>query len=66
MGFPRLVLLTTTFGICQFAWTQWHTYGLGRTPSAEEIRAWDISISPTGKELPSGQGTAKELSLIHI
>jgi len=30
------------------------------TPSAEEIRAWDISISPTGKELPPGRGTAKE------
>ena len=27
---------------------------------AEEIRAWDISISPTGKELPPGRGTAKE------
>jgi cytochrome c len=36
------------------------TYGVGSTPSAEEIRAWDISISPTGKELPPGRGTAKE------
>jgi mono/diheme cytochrome c family protein len=35
-------------------------YGVGRTPSAEEIRAWDISISPTGKELPQGRGTARE------
>ena len=40
------------------------TYGVGRTPSAEEIRAWDISISPTGEELPPGQGTAKEGALI--
>lgn len=36
------------------------TYGVGRTPTAEEIKAWDISISPTGKELPAGHGTAKE------
>ena len=36
------------------------TYHLGRTPTAEEIRAWDIAISPTGKELPPGHGTAKE------
>ena len=36
------------------------TYGLGRTPSAEEIRALDISIGPTGEELPPGRGTAKE------
>ena len=36
------------------------TFGLGRTPSAEEIRAWDISIGPTGEELPPGRGSAKE------
>ena len=36
------------------------TYGLGHTPSAEEIRARDINIGPTGEELPPGHGTAKE------
>jgi mono/diheme cytochrome c family protein len=36
------------------------TYGVGRTPTAAEIRALDISISPTGEELPAGRGTAKE------
>lgn len=36
------------------------TYGVGRTPTAEEIRALDISISPTGEELPPGRGTVKE------
>ena len=36
------------------------TYGVGRTPTAEEIRALDISISPQGDELPPGRGTAKE------
>jgi cytochrome c len=36
------------------------TYGVGRTPSAEEIRALDISIGPTGEELPPGRGTVKE------
>jgi hypothetical protein len=36
------------------------TYGVGRAPTPEEIRAWDISISPTGKELPQGHGTAKD------
>jgi len=41
------------------------TYGLGRTPSAEEIRAWDISIGPTGEELPPGRGTAKEGALVY-
>ena len=36
------------------------TYGLGRTPSAEEIRARDINIGSTGEELPPGHGTPKE------
>ena len=33
---------------------------VGRTPTKEEIRAWDISIGPDGKGLPPGSGTAKE------
>ena len=40
-------------------------YGVGRTPSAEEIRAWDISIGPTGEELPAGRGTAEEGALVY-
>src|SRR5271170_6128880 len=64
MGFPRLFLTTAILGICQTAWAQSPTYGLGKTPSAEEIRAWDIAISPTGKELPAGHGTAKEGALL--
>jgi cytochrome c len=46
--------------IGQAAWAQSPTYGLGKTPSQDEIHAWDISISPTGKELPPGKGTAKD------
>ena len=34
------------------------TFGVGRTPTEAEIRAWDISIAPTGEELPVGRGTA--------
>ena len=48
-----LVLLLGGFALAQ-------TYGVGSTPSEEEIRAWDISISPTGEELPPGRGTAQE------
>ena len=33
---------------------------VGRTPTAEEIKAWDITIGPEGRELPEGQGTAEE------
>src|SRR2546425_11558166 len=36
------------------------SYGLGRTATDEEIRAWNIDVSPTGEGLPPGQGTAKQ------
>ena len=36
------------------------TFGIGRTPSAEEVRAKDLTISRTGEELPEGRGSAKE------
>src|SRR5256885_12060185 len=35
-------------------------YGVGRTPTADEIRARDITVGPSGKELPPGRGSAKE------
>ncbi|MBI2815582.1 MAG: cytochrome c [Acidobacteria bacterium] len=41
------------------------TYNLGRTPTQEEIRTWDIAISPDGKELPPGRGSAKEGAAIY-
>src|ERR1700704_6946695 len=47
------------------ALAQGPTYGIGRTPSAEEIRARDISIGPTGEELPQGKGSAKEGALTY-
>ena len=40
---------------------QMPTYSnVGRTPTAEEIRAWDFAIGVDGKELPPGKGTAKD------
>ena len=59
MGFRKLLPLMI-LGMCQVGSAQSPTYGIGRAPTADEIRAWDISISPTGKELPPGHGTAKE------
>src|SRR5881227_3550242 len=66
MRFLRLLLLVMSLGVCHIGLAQSPTYGLGRTPSAEEIRAWDISISPTGKELPPGRGTAKEGAQLYV
>ena len=64
MGMLRVlpfVLLLGTSALAQSA-----TYGVGRTPSPEEIRAWDISIGPTGAELPPGRGTAKEGAQLYM
>jgi hypothetical protein len=33
---------------------------VGRTPTKQEVEAWDISVGPDGKGLPEGHGTAKE------
>ena len=55
---PIAIALALFIGVSALA--QAPTYGIGRTPTAEEIRAADISIGPTGEELPPGKGTAKE------
>lgn len=60
MGSLRLVAIMLLVGSSAFA----QTYGIGSTPSADEIRARDISISPQGDELPVGRGSAKEGALL--
>ena len=35
-------------------------YGIGRPPTAEEIKTWDISVFPDGTGLPEGSGTAAQ------
>ena len=35
-------------------------YGVGRPPTAEEIKTWDISVFPDGTGLPEGSGTAAQ------
>ena len=49
------VLLSTT---SLAASAELPTYGVGRTPTAEEIAAWDLTIPPDGEGLPAGSGTA--------
>jgi hypothetical protein len=34
------------------------TYGVGRAPTAEEVKNWDLTIPPDGRGLPPGSGTA--------
>jgi S-disulfanyl-L-cysteine oxidoreductase SoxD len=51
-----IFLLTAEAGLAQTA----NYKNIGRTPTKQEIEAWDISIGPDGKGLPAGQGSAKD------
>src|SRR5689334_20357286 len=53
LKFAAIALLLASPALAQ-------SYGVGHTPSPDELRALDISIGPTGEELPEGHGTAKE------
>src|SRR5579862_6815909 len=47
--------------VASSGWAQAPDYAnVGRAPSDEEVRAWNIAIGPEGKELPPGSGTAKD------
>jgi cytochrome c len=60
MGSLRLVAIALLVSGSALA----QTYGIGRTPTPEEIRVLDISINAQGDELPVGRGTAKEGALL--
>jgi S-disulfanyl-L-cysteine oxidoreductase SoxD len=53
-------ILMAALTVCTAGLAQSPTYHLGRTPTAEEIRAADTYSGPVGKELTPGKGTAKE------
>ena len=66
LSLPTLLTIGLVLLKGSSALAQGPTYGLGRTPTAEEVRAWDISIHPiTGAELPPGRGTAVEGALVY-
>src|SRR5579885_1027134 len=56
MGSLRLVTIALLLASPALA----QTYGVGRATTPEELQRLDISIGPTGEELPVGHGTAKE------
>jgi len=60
MRSPSFLVATIALSACVTALAQGPTYQLGRTPSQEEIKASDTAVSPDGKELPPGSGTAGE------
>ena len=65
---PNLTVLMVVLAVsiaCIAASAQTPTYGgIGGTPSADEIKAWDIAIGVEGKELPPGSGTAQQGAMV--
>jgi cytochrome c len=57
-------LIVSRIGLATIA-GQSPTYKLGRTPTADEIKAWDIAIGPDGKELPPGRGTVERGKIVY-
>ena len=66
MDFRKLLLVAMILGVGAVGRAQSPTYGLGRTPTSEEVRQWDISIGPLGKELPAGHGTARDGAELYV
>ena len=52
----RIVMFLVAVGIWPAA-AQLPTYGVGRPPTTEEVKAWDLTIPPDGQGLPPGSGT---------
>jgi cytochrome c len=60
MDSRKLFLLVMILALSQISKAQSPTYGVGRSPTSEEISKWDITIGPDGQALPPGHGTAVE------
>ena len=54
MGTLRVLAFALLLGATALAQSS-PKYGIGRTPTAEELRRMDISIGPNGEELPPGR-----------
>ena len=65
MRFSKLLLSGAILLTANAVFAQTPDYkNVGRTPTKEEIQAWDISVGPDGKGLPPGQGTAKDGAVV--
>jgi mono/diheme cytochrome c family protein len=61
MRFSKVLATGIVLFTANAAMAQTSSYAnVGRTPTKEEIQAWDIAAGPDGKGLPPGQGTAKD------
>ena len=65
-GFSRTgVLLIVVIAACIPALVHAQTFGFGRPPTAEELKAVFPAAAPDGSGLPVGQGSAKEGAAVY-
>lgn len=61
---PVMVVMGALAIALSGVWTGWTAeedgYGVGRSATDDEIRAWNMDVNPTGEGLPPGQGTVKQ------
>ena len=61
----RLLLVAALLAAPEVTLAQGPTYRLGTTPSADEIKARDTAVSPSGKELPPGSGGVSQGAAVY-
>jgi cytochrome c len=61
----RGLAITAVAAIAMHASAQSPTFGVGRAPRVEELRAIDIEVLPDGRGLPAGSGTAQAGKLVY-
>jgi len=61
----RLLLVAALLAAPVVTLAQGPTYRLGTTPSADEIKARDTAVSPSGKELPPGSGGVSQGAAVY-
>jgi mono/diheme cytochrome c family protein len=62
VGIGALIAMASVWPVV----AQLPTYGVGRPPTAEEVKAWDLTIPPDGQGLPPGSGTAALGQAIYV
>ena len=53
------LLLCVLCVLCGSTFAQSPHFKVGRPPTPDEVKAWDIAVGPDGKELPPGSGTVE-------
>jgi hypothetical protein len=62
-----VIILVAILIVNAGTYSQERTYpDLGTIPSVEHLKEWDISVNPSGDELPPGSGTASQGASIYM